>query len=592
MARMIPPYVSSDIKSRAERKVFDFFKHDPNATDYVVLHSLGLSRHIKRQFGEIDFVVLAPGHGVFCLEVKGGRVQREDGVWTFTNRHGKKSSKAVSPFSQAREGMFSLLEAVRARLGSPNRLYNLVYRYGVMFPDIEFTGSDPEFERWEVYDLRDRKRPISEYVLRLSRGAHRQVSSTQWYNATESRPTEKDVAALVSLFRGNFEIIPPPSVELKDAEQELLALTEEQYERLDSLEQNARCLFEGGAGTGKTMIALEFARRMMSDGKRVGIFCFNKLLGKQIRAALDDSVGFAGNLHQFIRDVVVSSAWNEEFLNCQTGVSNEVLYNELYPCYGSMAVRDNPDFQPFDTLIIDEAQDLITADNLDFFDEILRGGINGGQWGMFADFHRQAIYSARSKDEMLDELSQRSPHFTLCKLTRNCRNTRNIGEETSVLSGFEKPPFLLTAMDGLPVDYQFYSDAEDQIRRLNQLLRRLVGDGISPQHITILSCKASEKGCLARLKEIPDLEIEAVSDSFFTRPPKDALTFATIHSFKGLENSVIILTDFDDLSGESARSLLYVGMSRARQRLYMVIPETLREQYQSLVSARLSTNRL
>jgi len=234
---------------------------------------------------------------------------------------------------------------------------------------------------------------------------------------------------------------------------------------------------------------------------------------------------------------------------------------------------------------------LITADNLDFFDEILRGGLNGGQWAMFADFNRQAIYSSGSKDEMLDELSRRSPHFTLCKLTRNCRNTRNIGEETSVLSGFEKPPFHLTTMDGLPVDYQFYSDAEDQARRLNNLLTRLVGDGISLQNITILSCKAAEKGCLVRLNETTNLEIEAVSDSFFTRPPKDVLTFATIHSFKGLENSIIILTDFDDLSGESARSLLYVGMSRARQRLYMVIPEMLREQYQSLVSTRLSTSR-
>ncbi|MGI8640889.1 MAG: nuclease-related domain-containing protein, partial [Pyrinomonadaceae bacterium] len=89
MARMIPPYLSADIKSQAEKKIFEFFKNDPSASNYTVLHSLGLSRHIKRQYGEIDFVVLAPGEGIFCLEIKGGRIKRENGLWTFTNRFGQ-----------------------------------------------------------------------------------------------------------------------------------------------------------------------------------------------------------------------------------------------------------------------------------------------------------------------------------------------------------------------------------------------------------------------------------------------------------------------------------------------------------------------
>ena len=104
-----------------------------------------------------------------------------------------------------------------------------------MFPDIEFTDTDPEFERWEIYDLRDRKFPVSEYVKRLSRGAHRQVASTQWYNPEASRPTEKDITDLIDFLRGDFEKVPPPSVELDETEQMLLTLTEEQYERLDSL---------------------------------------------------------------------------------------------------------------------------------------------------------------------------------------------------------------------------------------------------------------------------------------------------------------------------------------------------------------------
>lgn len=587
MARMIPPYLSADIKSQAEKRVFEFFKNDPAASNYTVLHSLGLSRHVKRQYGEIDFLVMSPGEGIFSLEVKGGKVKREDGLWTFTNRYGQTTVKPLSPFTQAREGMFSLLEAIRARFGSHHPLHNLVFRYGVMFPDIEFTDTDTEFERWEIYDLRDRKFPVSEYVKRLSRGAHRQVASTKWYNPEASRPTEKDVAELINFLRGDFEKVPPPNVELDETEQLLLTLTEEQYERLDSLEENDRCLFEGGAGTGKTMIAVEFARREAARGKKVGIFCYNKLLGGQIKHSIADSDTTATNLHKFMRDLIVSSDLKEEFLSQEKSASSDELYGEIYPLYAATAVRESFGFEFFDTLIIDEAQDLITPENLDFFDEILRGGLNGGVWAMLADFHRQAIYSKLGKEEMLAALKQRAPHFTICKLTRNCRNTKNIGEETASVSGFSKPPFRPTAIDGVPVDYQFYSDAADQTKRIETLLKKLTADGIPPRKITVLSPKASENSCFPALQKLNSVKVEQISDSFFDEKITDKITFATIQSFKGLENSIIVLTDKEDLLNDNARSLLYVGMSRAKQRLYMILSENLREQYQSLLNEKL-----
>lgn len=591
MARMIPPYLSADIKSQAERKVFEFLKNDPAASDYTVLHSLGLSRHIKRQYGEIDFLVLAPGEGIFCLEIKGGRIKRENGLWTFTNRLGQTTVKPLSPFTQAREAMFSLHKAIGTRFGSHHSLYKLVFRYGVMFPDIEFTDTDTEFERWEIYDLRDRKFPVSEYVKRLSRGAHRQVASTQWYNSEASRPTEKDIAELIKFLRGDFEKVPPPSVELDETEQLLLTLTEEQYERLDSLEENDRCLFEGGAGTGKTMIAVEFARREAARGKKVGIFCYNKLLGRQIKHSVSDNSAItATNLHKFMRDLIVSTNSSElkkEFLEQEKSASSDDLYDEIYPVYATMAVREKFDFEPLDTLIIDEAQDLISPDNLDFFDEILRGGLNGGKWAMFADFHRQAIYSKLGKDDMLGALRQRAPHFTYCKLTHNCRNTKNIGEETASVSGFAKPLFRPTAIDGVPVDYQFYADAADQTKRIETLLKKLIADGIPARKITVLTPKASENSCFPALQKLSSVKVEQISDSFFDDEITDKITFATVHSFKGLENSVIVLTDKEDLMNDKAKSLLYVGMSRAKQRLYIILSEKLREQYQSLLNEKL-----
>ena len=102
MAIMIPPVISPEIKSNAERKIFEWFRSAPDTDKWIVLHSLGIATHNKVIYGETDFLVLAPQLGIFALEVKGGRLRRENGIWYFTNRYGARSSKARGPFEQAR----------------------------------------------------------------------------------------------------------------------------------------------------------------------------------------------------------------------------------------------------------------------------------------------------------------------------------------------------------------------------------------------------------------------------------------------------------------------------------------------------------
>ncbi|MGB7340749.1 MAG: ATP-binding domain-containing protein [Phototrophicaceae bacterium] len=43
-----------------------------------------------------------------------------------------------------------------------------------------------------------------------------------------------------------------------------------------------------------------------------------------------------------------------------------------------------------------------------------------------------------------------------------------------------------------------------------------------------------------------------------------AIKVCSIYSYKGLESSVVILTELDKLHEDVARQLLYVGLSRAR----------------------------
>ena len=98
MSIMIPSVLSPEVKSNAERIIFDYFKNAEGTDDWIVLHSLGIANHRKLIFGEVDFFVLAPNLGVFALEVKGGRVQRKNGMWYFTDRYGNTNHKTRGPF--------------------------------------------------------------------------------------------------------------------------------------------------------------------------------------------------------------------------------------------------------------------------------------------------------------------------------------------------------------------------------------------------------------------------------------------------------------------------------------------------------------
>ena len=66
---------------------------------------------------------------------------------------------------------------------------------------------------------------------------------------------------------------------------------------------------------------------------------------------------------------------------------------------------------------------------------------------------------------------------------------------------------------------------------------------------------------------------------------------STIQSFKGLENTIILLYDFDDLTSTQMQKLLYVGISRATQELYMVLDKMLEASVKQLIGDNYQRNR-
>jgi len=267
----------------------------------------------------------------------------------------------------------------------------------------------------------------------------------------------------------------------------------------------------------------------------------------------------------------------------KTQSSKQNFYNKYLPTL-LKEIYQKGISKKFDKLIIDEGQDLIREEYLSLFDSMVTGGLTNGNWEIYGDFERQAIFAQLSKKEMIDLLKCSGQHSNFL-LKINCRNTKQIGKETSLISGFEKPPFLLDYLEGIPVDYIFYKDKAEQKKLLGEQLNKFYENKLPLRELIIVSPKKFENSCSHSfcgftIKEIKTTNEIAATQNFFG--------FATVQSYKGMESNYVVITDIEDLTSEIAKSLLYIGMSRARYGLILLIAESMRSDYRELLKRKLN----
>ncbi len=574
MARMIPSVISPEVKSNAERKIFEWFRDDPNTEGWVVLHSLGIANHKTVLYGELDFFVIAPKLGIFALEVKGGRVSCNEGVWSFTNKYGKTTTKNRGPFAQANEGMFSLIEAVKKKYGPHHRLGNLLYGTGVMFPDIEFYVDGTEGEQWQVFDARN-GHSVSEYIRKLSQNTKRKWEEQYGFFPQDKLPDSNQVKELASMLRGNFDKVMTIGKKIAYAEEALISLTEEQFRCLDQLEDNPRCLIRGAAGTGKTLLAIEEAKRSVTLGQKVAFFCYNSMLANWLKQLFDEMDSetqpvFVGTIHAWLLQIANSAGAQ---IRPNKGELEEFYKKEL-PLIALDALDQVP--VTYDKIIIDEAQDILGTDAFEVLDAVLKGGIERGKWAFFGDFTRQAIYQdSEYVDKVVSELDERTS-FIRFKLKINCRNTKFIGDEIKCITGFDSSLYIWSKIDGTPVEHRVFNTKEEQKQQLQELIERLLSEGISADNITILSPYKRENSIVSECVGIRIKDYKPQSEG--------SVTFSTIQAYKGLENTVIIMTDIESFDHEQ---LMYVGLSRARSGLFILESNEARKEYLNIQRRRL-----
>jgi len=577
MAKLSPPYIDKDCKSTGERMIFDMFKKDSFTEDWIVLHSLNLSQHTKRLYGEIDFLLLIPNAGVFVLEVKGGDVRCKNGEWEFIDRHGN-VNRNKSPFVQAKDAMFSLKEEIKKEFGASHKFNKIQFGFFVAFPQVNFDKHSVEYQQWQIFDKTNYNSNHEAFFKNLVQQFTEKHKTQFWFSPTESLPSRQDLEELCRFLRGDFMRVRSAKERLTEFDSQVKTYTEEQFGVVESIQLNERSVIQGSAGTGKTMIAIESAIRAADEGKKVFLTCFNRIIGEWMQKQLEGWNNITvSSLHSYLFEL------SKGFDHDKTQESKQDFYSKYLPNlmkeFFKIGVQGK-----FDKLIIDEGQDLIREEYLGLFDSMLTGGLANGNWEIYGDFERQAIYSQLSKSEMLD-LLKTFGHHSKHLLRINCRNTKEIGEETSLISGFEKPPFLLEYLEGLPVAYHFYRDEAHQKQILSEQLKKVSSESLPFNELVILSPKKFENSCV---KSFADYSIKEIKTANEVSATQKHFGFATVQSYKGMESNYVLITDIEDLSSEVAKSLMYVGMSRARYGLILLISETMHNQYYDILKNKLT----
>lgn len=549
MTTFIPPYMGEEIKSNAEKKMYDVLQKLDMKNAYV-LHSLGLPKHQSKIYGEIDFVVVCD-RGVACLEIKGGRVECRDGKWFFKDRYGVEREKPEGPFAQVTGNMFSLRDVLKKKFQNNKHMKNLLTACGVVFPDIEFKSVSQEIISEIVYD--NRTEDITGYMNSVfdywEERQHRQPS----------RLSPGDIRDIVQFLRGDFVFISTLSDRLNSVEKRLVRLTSEQAQLMQALSLNKHLLIEGNAGTGKTLLAVDFAKKKAASGKKVLFLTYNKNLANNVIRQVDTIENLKViNIHALFGEYV---AVDVKKMQENPNVYFSELLPEIFYEYLSELSDEELEKIKYDLIIMDEGQDILKPLYLYSLDTLLRGGFANGDWAVFYD-EKQNIYNPDYNDGMEILHGYNCTEF---KLFVNCRNTVQIGTYSSKISGIDLGEFIRE--NGEEVQNISYEDDDDFKKKITGILKNLRKEKVDIRDVVFLAPKKYKNSKVAQA----GIEVNEIGDNFDSS--KELPVYATIQGFKGLDSKIVILTDVEYIRKENLSSFLYIAGTRARTLLYIVTPK-------------------
>lgn len=506
--KLIPPVEYVDSQSTAEREVAELLKAIPS-DDGVAYHSVHLPRHRKQIMGEADFVVLWKG-AILVLEVKGGRLGRSDeGVWYSVDRHGMQHPLRRSPWVQAKDAAFALLDILTQQTGGGD----WPFAYAVVTPH-QNLSSDAEWVPQQHVGLNHMTPVGMERALdSLARLARTPPGAPEDLRQQDLRPMGNLTMVSKHLRKEVDAMRTMPDTELI-IDRNIVSMTDEQIDAIRAFERNPRVLVLGGAGTGKTVVAIEAARRAADDGSSVAFVC--------------GSAGVVQLASELLRGSPVQ-------LVPFSSIRNEVL---------------------FDVVVVDEAQDLLNVEDMSALAETIRGGLDGGRWWVFLDPNNQTHLTGSFDEGVYRELQDSA---VVVDLTKNVRNPRSVVTTVQSHLGADLgSPRIGEGPDASIVQARTAGEARQLLERR---IRALQEEGVSRKKITIVSAADnSAESVLAVDGRVPSSY--KVDDRSY-----EVVTAASI---KGLERAHVVVVDVAGLDSPGGRAAAYVAMTRPRYSLYVV----------------------
>ncbi len=311
-----------------------------------------------------------------------------------------------------------------------------------------------------------------------------------------------------------------------------------------------RAAIAGGAGTGKTLLALEKARRLANDGFRTLLVCYNRPLADHLSRVNAKPDGLTVmSFHQLCGtwiDRVAKTTGRDLKAEAEVSYPKANLHDVHLPVALTYAVEVLED--RFDAIVIDEGQDF--REEYWFPIEMILADPEKSPLYIFYD-QNQDLYHRASTFPIKDD-----PFV----LTVNCRNTRVIHEISYQF--FRGEPTDPPNIPGLEVESLCALTLASQAKKIQSAITELLAaQKVTPDDIVVLITNASEKAACTTLLQNQPLPNRA-GWSTEGNDRAGEILIDTVNRFKGLESPIVVLWGLDGLDEQRHRELLYVGLVR------------------------------
>ena len=500
----------------------------------------------QRKDHELDVVVLMPDVGVVVVEVKGGSVSVDaQGHWW--SGGGARRSR-VRPVEQCRDGKYALRDFVEADPRWKNRRSRVRFGHAVVVPftDVADDFATPDCPRWMISGRGD----LDDLAGRVHDVAALQEND-------QRVPTAEDVELIVEILTGRSFPVPDIAADADEREATSDRLTQEQAALLQVTRLIRRMEIRGGAGSGKTILALTQAKdltRGQGDRKaqRVALVCYSIGLSQYFKRQLASvprhhRPAFVGSFEDLANEWGIDTASHDR--------NDAAFWERDLAARMTEIAAALPDGKKFDAVIVDEAQDF--ADH--WWYPLMKALCDEDESGLY-------VYSDENQ-RIFARFGRPPVPLVPLVLDHNLRNTQQIARAFGPLA-----PMRMHLRGGVGADVRFVAcPREEAIGSADDQVDLLLEEGWRPQHVALLTMGSRHPAQVERQ--------EADGHVGYWRSfwDDDDVFYGHVLGCKGLERRAVVLC-VNAKKTERAREMLYVGMSRATDELVVVgDPDFIRE---------------